>query len=227
LNEKPTLFSYIIKHDGGSAPNPYHGICTLVICKPVIRRTSKVGDWVVGLGAKDTPIGDVSGKVVYAMRITEKITMKEYDTYCKEKYPAKIPDWDSEEYIKRIGDCIYDFSNPSNPKIRKSVHTEKNMKRDLGGEYALLSNDFYYFGDQPKPLPNNLKGIRNQGQGHRSKSNNDYVDDFIDWITTQKKGINGEPQKKKAILSKKYNLKCSQIDLEEAEEEEKIGQTDC
>ena len=52
MTSKPTLFSYVIPHDGGSAPNPYHGICTLVICKPVIRRIAKVKDWVVGLGAK-------------------------------------------------------------------------------------------------------------------------------------------------------------------------------
>jgi hypothetical protein len=227
MNEKPTLFSYIIPHDGGSAPNPYHGICTLVICKPVIRRTAKVGDWVVGLGAKDTPIGDASGKVVYAMKITKKISMEEYDTFCKENYPEKIPDWDSGEYMKRIGDCIYDFSNLSNPKIRKAVHTEKNMKTDLGGEYALLSTDFYYFGDKPNPLPNNLIGIVKQGQGYRSKSNDEYVDDFIDWIRKQKTGIIGEPQKKKEILSKEYNLKCSQIDLKEAEEDEEIGQDNC
>lgn len=52
MKGKPTLFSYVIPHDGGSAPNPYFGICTLAICKPVIRRTAKVEDWVVGLGAK-------------------------------------------------------------------------------------------------------------------------------------------------------------------------------
>ena len=227
MNEKPTLFSYIIPHDGGSAPNPYHGACTLVICKPVIRRIAKVGDWVVGLGAKDSSIGDASGKIVYAMRITKKISMDKYDTFCLDNYPEKIPEWASGDYMKRIGDCIYDFSDPSNPKIRKSVHTEKNMKTDLGGKYALISKDFYYFGNNPEPLLDNLKGIIKQGQGHRSKSNDNYVEDFIDWIRKKKKGINGDPQMKKEILSKKYNLKCSQIDLKEAEGDETIGQDKC
>ena len=60
------LYSYCLKHDRGAAPNPFWGVCTLVICKPVIRRTADVGDWVVGFGSKNSPIGDVSGKVVYA-----------------------------------------------------------------------------------------------------------------------------------------------------------------
>ena len=187
MNEKPTLFSYIIPHDGGSAPNPYHGICTLVICKPVIRRTAKVGDWMVGLGAKDSPIGNASEKVIYAMRITKKICMERYDTFCLNNYPEKIPEWDSGDYMKRIGDCIYDFSDPSNPKIRKSVHTIKNMKTDLGGKCALISNDFYYFGNKSEPLLDNLKGIIKQGQIHRSKSNDKYVEDFIKWIRKKKK----------------------------------------
>ncbi len=230
MTSKPILFSYVIPHDGGSAPNPYHGICTLVICKPVIRRIAKTGDWVVGLGTKNSPIGDISGQVVYAMRITKITSMQEYDTFCKENYPGKIPDWDSGDYTKRIGDCIYDFSNssnPSNPKIRKAVHTEKNMKTDLGGQCALLSTEFYYFGNNPKPLPNNLKGIIKQGQGHRSTSNDEYVDDFIEWIRKQKKGKNGEPQMKKEILSKKYDVICSQSDRQEAEADETIGQDNC
>ena len=65
---------------------------------------------------------------------------------------------------------------------RYGIGTEKNMKTDLGGQCALLSTDFYYFGNNPKPQPNNLKGIIKQGQSHRSTSNDEYADDFIEWI---------------------------------------------
>src|SRR5262249_55154673 len=61
----PTLFSYCIPYDFGSAPNPFWGLCTLAICKPDIRRTANVGDWVVGTGSAVSPIGNISGKVVY------------------------------------------------------------------------------------------------------------------------------------------------------------------
>jgi len=58
------LYSYTIPIDDGAAPNPFWGTCTLAICKPAIRRTAKVGNWVVGLGSKNAPSGDLSGKVV-------------------------------------------------------------------------------------------------------------------------------------------------------------------
>jgi hypothetical protein len=71
----PRLFSYVLRKDDGAAPNPFWGVCTLAICKPVIRRTAEVDDWVVGTGSKRAPDGrDLSGTVVYAMRITKKLS---------------------------------------------------------------------------------------------------------------------------------------------------------
>ncbi len=58
------LYSYIVKHDSGFAPNPFFGYCTLACCKPDIRRTAQVGDWVVGLTPK--PDGN---RIVYFMRV--------------------------------------------------------------------------------------------------------------------------------------------------------------
>ena len=40
------LYSYCLPYDDGAAPNPFWGTCTLVICKPAIRRTARVGDWI-------------------------------------------------------------------------------------------------------------------------------------------------------------------------------------
>jgi hypothetical protein len=37
------LFTYVITHDGGFAPNPFHGVLTLNCCKPDIRRTAQEG----------------------------------------------------------------------------------------------------------------------------------------------------------------------------------------
>ena len=64
----PTLYTYVMPYDGGSAPNPYWGICTLVICKPKIRLSAQVGDWVVGTGSirarvTDREFRDMSGRV--------------------------------------------------------------------------------------------------------------------------------------------------------------------
>src|SRR5258706_6258448 len=85
-----TLFSYCLRYDAGSAPNPYWGVCTLVICKPAIRRVAESGDWVVGLGAMSSPIGDMSGQVVYPIRITQRMTIRDYDAVCLAQVPRKI-----------------------------------------------------------------------------------------------------------------------------------------
>jgi hypothetical protein len=177
----PTLFSYCIPYDDGAAPNPFWGLCTLAICKPVIRRVSDIGDWVVGTGSVNSPIGDVSGKVVYAMRVTQKMTMKEYDQFTQSKLPRKFPLMNSRDPRRNCGDSIYDFSTPT-PSLRPSVHDENNRSTDLSGEYVLISNHFFYFGNRPVPLPKKLLEIVKQGQGYRSSANAAYFDAFIDWI---------------------------------------------
>ncbi|WP_347927045.1 hypothetical protein [Pseudomonas helvetica] len=37
------IYSYVITHDHGFAPNPHGGVLTLATCKPVIRRTAEKG----------------------------------------------------------------------------------------------------------------------------------------------------------------------------------------
>lgn len=45
------LYVYVVTHDTGFAPNPFHGYCTLATCKPHIRGRAEAGDWVIGLGS--------------------------------------------------------------------------------------------------------------------------------------------------------------------------------
>ena len=130
-----TLFTYCVNHDSGSAPNPFWGICTLAICKPVIRRIAEVGDWVVGTGSREFGF---ENKVIYAMKLTEILSIKEYDVFCRGHKPEKIPVRKTTNLKLRIGDCIYDYST-GKPILRPSVHTEENVKTDLGGKNVLLS----------------------------------------------------------------------------------------
>ena len=61
------------------------------------------------------------------MKVTKKMTLKDYDQYCKENYPNKIPDWFSKDYRIRLGDCIYDYLR-ENLRQRKRVHKKENEK---------------------------------------------------------------------------------------------------
>ena len=63
------LFSYCIPVDDGAAPNPYWNVCTLAICKPVIRRIANVGARIVGVGSCNVKGKSYHNKLVYAMKV--------------------------------------------------------------------------------------------------------------------------------------------------------------
>jgi len=134
------LYSYTIPIDDGAAPNPFGGLCTLAICKPRIRSSAKVGDWIAGLGSKGAPSGDLSGRLVYAMKVDEVLSMREYDEQSRIRWPSRIPSTQSVDLQNRLGDSIYDFSSGT-PRIRPSVHGPENMETDLKGKNVLISND--------------------------------------------------------------------------------------
>ena len=76
------LYSYILRIDDGAAPNPFWNVCTFTVCKPAIRRTAKIGDWIIGTGSKNSNCNDgnthdLSDSVVYAMRVSNKMTLAE------------------------------------------------------------------------------------------------------------------------------------------------------
>ncbi len=215
------LFSYTLRYDDGAGPNPFWGICTLAIRKPAIRLTAEVDDWIVGLGSANSPIGDISDHVTYAMKVTSKMTLEEYDQFCKTFVPKKRPDWRNRDYRMRMGDCIYNYTAGLTPKMRVGVHTEENKEKDLSGLYALVSKQFYYFGRKPVKLPDELRAIMHATQGHQSDANQDYVDPFVNWIEGldhRPNKVIAEPQRKVELMNEKeMQAICSKRDLAEDE----------
>jgi hypothetical protein len=179
------LFTYTIPVDDGAAPNPFRGLCTLAICKPGIRSAASKGDWVAGLGSRNAPSGDLSRRLVYAMRVSEVVTMPDYDRLAPSRWPSRIPNIVSNDLSERLGDCLYDFSAAS-PRQRSGVHDQGNQPTDLRGKNVLVSTHFYYFGAKAIPLPAPLYPICHQRQGHRSDLNDPYVESFISWISSLK-----------------------------------------
>lgn len=223
------IYSYVLRYDDGAAPNPFWGFCTLTICKPVIRRTASVGDWVIGTGsahAYNNSGGrpNMAGQLVYAMKISQKLTLAEYDAFCKENLPDKMPNASAKDWRYRMGDCIYDFSSGMSPQIRGGVHNENNRTRDLGGINALISDHFYYFGEEACPLPLDLLQIVKENQGHKKITNPDLVHKFEHWIAQfERNKLYGEPQMRFAfdkVLDEVLISACSKNHLEADEEEE-------
>ena len=105
----PKLYSYVVDHDTGYAPCPEKGFCTLAKCKYGVVRTkngsirrniielAEEGDWIVGTGGIDLGKSAGHGKMIYAMRVDEKITLAEY---CKGNIGNRI---DAEHDIPEKG----------------------------------------------------------------------------------------------------------------------------
>src|SRR5215471_14836859 len=110
------VFSYVVTHDTGFAPNPYGGILTLATCKPRIRATAQRGDWLLGTGSVQ---GVGAGRVVYAACIAEVVPLEQYviDTRFAVKYPAA-----GKESWQRHGDNIYTCLSDGTWHQRRNIH---------------------------------------------------------------------------------------------------------
>jgi hypothetical protein len=152
----PTLFSYVVDHDLGFAPNPFGGYCTLVHCKfggKTGRRNvvelADVGDWVIGTGGKGKDSAG-HGRIIYLMRVDQKPQFSKYL---------------SERRFQGRSDCE-DFGR--------------------GNRYALVSRRFFYFGrtalritDLPEELTEN---IAKRGAGFRSDYPMEKLKNLVKWF---------------------------------------------
>lgn len=193
----PRLFSYVITHDDGFAPNPFHGFLTLACCKPAIRRVAKEGDYVC---ANASLAQGVKPRLVYMMRVTERMTFDEY--YRDPRFQAKIPNRNGNE-IEQLGDNIYFLDRFGRYRqIDDAAHhcEDGDMIKDLRGEFVLISDDFIYWGGRHQPPPPHLdrdypETIVHYRQGHSSRRfNEDFKQEVFDWFSTfPQRGRLGNP----------------------------------
>lgn len=146
------LYRYIVTHDTGFAPNPFHGYCTLATCKPTIRWKASVGDWVMGLGSKQ--IG-YEYRVVYAMCVAETLTLDEYWQDCRfeQKRPRR-----SQRYEDTCGDNVYHRHESAGYWTRLPCFHCDDIANDTRTNRVLIANRFVYFGDDAQEIPNEFLG---------------------------------------------------------------------
>ena len=195
------LFSYIVARDYGFAPNPFYGMCTLATCKPRIRASAKIGDWIVGTGAK-TKYG-LSGRLLYAMKVDEVLTFDEY--WADPRFLPKRPVLNGS--LKQVyGDNIYRRSHGkwcqanSHHSLPGGRRNPRNIDRDTSVDRLILAHKFVYFGRAAPLLPQRFRPFKATGediccpgQGHRVMSHQIGAA-FEKWLDRQGRwGVQGMP----------------------------------
>jgi hypothetical protein len=191
-----TIFSYVVEHDLGFAPNPFHGVCTLACCKPRIRKTAQPGDYILGTGAARVGL---QGHVIFWMRVQEIITFDEY--WVDPRFRRKRPVMAGSTYL-RYGDNIYHRDGGPTFRQEDSFHSLENgstslgdLKRDTGTtDRILVAHDFAYWGRAAIELPKELRCFVRKGPGHLRNFSEKEIARFFGWLERQKeRGYIDEP----------------------------------
>jgi len=209
--------AYVMRHDSGHAPNPFHGVCTLAICTPNHGRSrTQPGDWIIGLAGASLrkDLGDPHGwRLIYAMHVENKLDL---DTYYRDpQYSAKIPT-PGASTVASCGDNFY--SRDVNGHLRHTRQTSEHQaevpgtgieKQDITGDRVFIAKRYWYFGRKAPTLPrgepwaermitsfaNGARGLRNVYDGGaqigRRWSDADLAD-FIAWLP-EAGGALGDP----------------------------------
>lgn len=189
------FFSYVVARDYGFAPNPFHGFCTLATCKPPIRKKANIGDWIFGTGSTKH---DKHNNLIYAMKVTHKITYDEY--WHSPAYTSKKPIMNGS--LKTMyGDNIYYFDSDhwqqadSHHSLPDGSPNLVNIENDTSTTDAVLvSDEFFYFGKDAPVIPDAFKNeiIKNPRGFHYV--NHEIGNMFITYIKNNfEAGYNADP----------------------------------
>jgi hypothetical protein len=164
------LFSYVVHHDTGFAPNPHHGFCTLVHCKRKTKKRNIVelaeeGDWIIGTGGKNKKLScGRNDCIIYIMRVDEKLPFAQFLR---------------DRRFHGRADC-------------------KDLGH--GNEYALISETFLYFGRDAisvSRMPATAlldHPIEKKGPGFRTDFSDIFIRRVARWVQNQRQlGKVGEP----------------------------------
>lgn len=145
----PHIYRYVITVDTGMAPAVDQGMISLATCKPVLRKSAAPGDWVMGCHAAPAP----AGLIAWAGKVARKLSVGDY-----------------EREFRGRADAVYrELPDGSFEALKPSYHTEpKQREKDLSGPVLVFDAvSSWYFGEEPRQLPDTLMHLAPRGQGHR------------------------------------------------------------
>lgn len=170
-NPAKNLYIYVVRRDFGFAPNPFHGYCTLATCKPGIRDSAQIGDWVMGVGGTRL---QATGKCIYLMKVSEILTFETYwsDLRFRVKRPIR-----NGSLVMMVGDNIYHRNTITGDWIQEDSHHSEpdgstnisNLQTDTKSCRILVSDHFYYFGSSAPSVDLSTINYRN-GRNYQKKS---------------------------------------------------------
>jgi Nucleotide modification associated domain 2 len=191
------LHSYVVEHDKGFAPNPFHGVCTLAACKPKIRKYAQRGDYVIGTG---TTKRGLQGRLAYVMRVAEITT---FDKYWLDRRFARKKALMNGSLVQRHGDNIYHKHPLTKQWIQEdSFHSQKggvcdpdNLRVDTSStDNVLVGEWFIYWGGDGPAVPERFADFVHKGIGHHRIDDEGRIDEFLKWASSKGlAGVNGEP----------------------------------
>lgn len=185
-----SVYLYAITRDFGFAPNPFHGVCTLATCKPKMRSSASIGDWIVGMGG--SKMGgkrvDYFGRCICALRVGKKISFNDY---------WNDPVFSCKKAIRNgslktlVGDNVYSTINGK--WIQSNCHHSNadgttnysNLERDTGyTDQVIIADRFFYFGKSAPRLPKDILDSIPYQKNPRDmrRFRNGEANQVIDWI---------------------------------------------
>lgn len=191
-----TIFSYVVEHDLGFAPNPFHSVCSLACCKPQIRKSAKTGDYVLGTGAARP---NLCGHITFWMRVQEIMSFDEY--WADRRFRRKKPVMSGTTYL-RYGDNIYHRNAAGAFQQEDSFHSLEDgtvslgdLQRDTGTtDQVLIGRDFAFWGRSGIKLPDELACFVKKGPGHKCNFTEEQIQTLLVWLGTHpERGYRDEP----------------------------------
>src|SRR5262249_28669009 len=152
----PALYSYVVDHDYGFAPNPFGGFCTLAkgkygSNKRNIVEIAEVGDWIVGIGGGGVCRSAGRGERRCAPRGAE---IRPPSDYCQARNGDRIdaePEQDGDNRFALISHHFFYFG-------RNAIDISEIPRTHL---------------DHP---------LEKSGPGHRCDFREEFVEEFAKWL---------------------------------------------
>lgn len=183
------LYTYVMQHDSGLAPNPFWGVCTLAVCTPNHQGSrAKSGDWIAGVSDKKRGY-----KLIYVMEVDERVQMNDYfeDT----RFAAKKPNLGGTAQ-QRCGDNFYSQDGTGRWTQHPNRYHEgpECLAQDTRNPWVFVARRFWYLGRKAIELPAEFLPMFG-GRGARVSHPPELVAAFRDWVEESlKMGVNALPR---------------------------------